>query len=308
MDPRALNLRHLHAMAAIMRTGSISAAAKAVNLTQPAITQAIAKLESLIGQKLFERQPDGMVATEVARLLLPRVDAARRLIGSPRVTMSQLHALIALARAGSYAGAATETGLSEPTLHRAIADLSLALGQRLVDRRGRGIALTPRGALFARNFRLARAELQSGLDEVAALAGREVGRIAIGAMPLSRARLLPQAVVQFHARYPHFEIAIAEGSHAELLRPLREGELDLLIGALRDPSPGEDVVQEPLFEDQPAVMARADHPLGRLAAPDMAALARYPWIIAAPGAPLRAFWEGMFRDAGMAPPPVPIEC
>ena len=55
MDPRALNLRHLHAMAAIMRTGSISAAAKAVNLTQPAITQAIAKLESLIGQNYVVR-------------------------------------------------------------------------------------------------------------------------------------------------------------------------------------------------------------------------------------------------------------
>jgi hypothetical protein len=53
-----------------------------------------------------------MTATEPALLLAPRAEAAIEHIGSPRVTGTQLRAFLALARAGSYAGAAQDTGLS----------------------------------------------------------------------------------------------------------------------------------------------------------------------------------------------------
>ena len=109
----ALNIRHLQAVAAIVEAGSISAAARSVNLTQPAITQGIAKLEAQIGTSLFERRPGGMSPTEAAYVLVPRVVAALRLIASPRVTSTQLRAFVTLARAGSYAAAAARIGLSE---------------------------------------------------------------------------------------------------------------------------------------------------------------------------------------------------
>ncbi|KPF78078.1 LysR family transcriptional regulator [alpha proteobacterium AAP81b] len=301
-----LNLRHLAALAAIVRLGSISAAARAVALTQPAVTQALAKLEAALGLRLFDRRPDGMVATPAARLLAPRIEAALVHIGSRRVTMAQVRALIAVADGGSYAGASALSGLAPPSLHRAVGDLGLALGRSLVERRGRGLMLTSAGRRTARGFRLARAELLAGLGEVAGLAGPAVGRIAIGAMPLSRARLLPQAVAAFHRLYPEVAIAIAEGSHVELIEPLRDGEIDMMIGALRHPSPGPDVVQVALMHDRPVVLARAGHPLAETA-PDLAAIASYPWIVSAPGTPLRGQWEAMFDAAGMARPPVPIE-
>ena len=47
------------------------------SLTQPAITQGLAKLETIIGQPLFERHPEGMTATGAAQLLVPRIDAAQ---------------------------------------------------------------------------------------------------------------------------------------------------------------------------------------------------------------------------------------
>jgi len=317
MDPWSLNLRHLRALAAIARLGSISAAAAEVNLTQPAITQAIAKLETQLGLALFDRRPDGMGATPAGLLLAARAAAAHarlaagfRLPSRPenRVTMAQLRALIALAGAGSYVSASAATGLSQPSLHRAISDLETASGLALVERRGRGVMLTDSGRRTARAFRLARAELVSGLSEIAALAGRETGRIAIGAMPLPRARFLPRVVAAFHRLHPDSEIAIVEGSHAELVEPLRDGDLDLLVGALRDPVSGEDLVQTALFEDRPVIIGRAGHPLAVKAPPLVDVLARYPWTVAAPGTPLRAQWEHMFSDAGVPPPRVPIEC
>jgi molybdenum-dependent DNA-binding transcriptional regulator ModE len=118
-------------------------AARTVNLTQPAITQGIAKLERDIGAPLFERRPGGMEPTEAARILAPRAEAALKLVGSSRVTAPQMRSFIALARGGSYAAAAAATGVREASVHRAVADLALGLGERLVERRGRRVALTP---------------------------------------------------------------------------------------------------------------------------------------------------------------------
>jgi LysR family transcriptional regulator, regulator for genes of the gallate degradation pathway len=302
-----LNLRHLHALASIARLGSISAAAEAINLTQPAITQGLAKLETQLGQPLFERRANGMTATPAALLLAPRIESALAHIASPRVTMAQMRAFIMLGDSGSYSGASAATGLAQPSLHRAIGDLSLALKRVLVERRGKGIALTEQGTRTVRAFRLARAELEAGLTELASLQGVETGRITIGAMPLSRARLLPAAVTAFYRQFPDVRINIVEGSFQELIEPLRDGELDLMIGALRQPSPGDDVVQQTLFADRPVVLGRVGHPLEQSSA-TIADLARFPWTVAAPGTPLRVQWEKMFTDAGVPPPCVPIEC
>jgi DNA-binding transcriptional LysR family regulator len=306
MQVDQFNIRHLAAMAAVVEQGSVSLAARAVHLTQPAVTQGIAKLETQLGLRLFERQPGGMAPTEAALRLAPRVEAALRLIGSNRVTAAQIRAFVALARAGSYVAAAAEAGVAEPSLHRAVGDLGLALGYRLVDRRGRGLVLTRQGSALARRLRLALAELRSGLEDIAELQGREGGRIVVGAMPLSRARLLPQAITSFRADFPHIDISIHEGSHVELAGPLRDGEIDMMVGALRDPSIGLDLEQKPLFQDRPTILARAGHPLAAGWTAD--ALRDCPWILPPEGTPLRQLWRRMFEALGGALPSVPIEC
>ena len=291
-----------------MRHGSVTRAARAVNLTQPALTQAIARLEADLGCTLFARGPGGMTPTEPALLLGPRAEAAVVHVGSPRVTGTQVRAFLALARAGSYAGAAEATGLSPASLHRAVADLSVALGQRLVDRRGRSILLTPVGERRARGFGLAMAELRSGLAEVAAWQGKAAGRIVVGAMPLSRARWLPETILRFHAAHPGVDIAVVEGSHAELAGPLRDGEIDMMLGALRETTALDDMAQEAVFEDRPALVTRAGHPILAEGVLDGAALLRYPWILPARDTPLRHYWEDMMRTVGGEVPHVGIEC
>lgn len=307
MQLHAINVRHIAAFAATVRHGSVTRAARAVNLTQPALTQAIARLEADLGCALFERGPAGMTPTEPALLLAPRAEAAIAHVGSPRVTGTQLRAFLALARAGSYAVAAEATGLSSASLHRAVADLSVALGQRLVDRRGRSVMLTPAGERRARGFGLAMAELRSGLAEVAAWQGKAAGRVVVGAMPLSRARWLPETILRFAGAHPGVDVAVVEGSHAELSGPLRDGEVDMMLGALRDAASLDDLAQEPVFEDRPALVMRAGHPL-LAGTVNGAALAAFPWILPASDTPLRHYWEGMMRAAGSEPPRVGIEC
>lgn len=295
-------------MAAAVRLGSVSKAAKAVHLTQPAATQAIAKLEAQLGTTLFERRATGMEPTDAARRLAPRAEAALRLIGSNRVTGAQLRAFVALAQHGSYPAAALRAGVTVSSLHRAVGDLALALGQRLVDRRGRGLVLTHHGTQVARRLRLALAELRAGVEEMGELLGRGTGRVSIGAMPLCRARLLPHAINAFRRAYPGIDLLVHEGAHGELVGPLREGEIDLMIGALRDTETlGPDLVQARLFDDRPTIIGRAGHPLA--GAPDrLAALQRYGWIVPPEGTPLRTLWRNLFAELGGPLPPVPIEC
>lgn len=307
MTERPPNIRHYAALAATVRHGSLSRAARAVNLSQPALTQAISGLETSLGVTLFERGPAGMAPTDPARLLAARAKAAIAQIGSPRVTGTQVRAFLAVARAGSYAAAAEATGLSPASLHRAVADLSVALGQRLLERRGRSLLLTPAGLRRARGFGLAMAELRSGLAEVAAWQGKSGGKIILGAMPLSRARWLPEAIARFAAAHPGVDIAVHEGSHAELAGPLRDGEIDLILGALREEAEVDDLVQEAVFEDRPALVMRAGHPLLGAADP-AAALLSYPWLLPGRETPLRRYWEAMIRTLGHEPPHVGIEC
>ena len=300
------NLRHLRAIACIADLGTMNAAAQAVSLTQPAITQALGRIEAMLAITLFERRHDGMASTEAAQVLVPRIRSALDHIASNRVTMSGFRAFLALAESGSYIAAAEQTGLAAPSLHRAVSDLALSLRRTLVERHGKLVILTEAGRRLERAFRLAKVELEAGLSELDALTGLETRRIAVGAMPLSRARVVPAAVTRLLARHPQVKVAIIEGSRAELLEPLRNGTIDLMAGALREPLLEGDLIQHPLFEDQPRVIARAGHPLAGLH-PSLADMAAYPWVIGGDGTPLRQSWQRMFDDAGVALPAVPVE-
>jgi len=128
-------------------------------------------------------------------------------------------------------------------------------------------------------------------------------------MPLCRARILPDTIVEFKKSHKQANISIAEGSHTELIEPLRDGELDFLIGALRDPPPGPDLIQVPLFDDCPVILARPDHPLTALKQqPPLEDLAEYEWCIPQKGVPLRDKWVSIFDASGLEPPRVGVEC
>ncbi|MEM6681451.1 MAG: LysR family transcriptional regulator [Pseudomonadota bacterium] len=301
-----LNLRHLRILALVHRTQSLSEAARQAHVTQPAASQALFQLEAGLDCSFFERRPDGVTSTAFAESFAPRIETALEALQSPNITMAQMRALIAFADEGSYLGASKVLGVSSPSLNRAIRDLTIVLGEPLLARRGRGMTLTAQGRTHTRQFRLARSELIAGLTELQNIKGKEVGRIAIGAMPLSRARVLPAAICRFRARHPQVEIAVHEGSYAELIEPLRDSALDVIIGALR-PEATADLSQTLVFEDHPVILAGAHHPILQSDAVSLPELADYEWALPPQGTPLRKQCCAFFESEGLPPPSVPIE-
>lgn len=60
----AMELQYLNVFYEVAKRGSISAAAKALRVTQPSVSRGIQKLENSIGLKVFIRQPRGVFLTE----------------------------------------------------------------------------------------------------------------------------------------------------------------------------------------------------------------------------------------------------
>ena len=124
-------------------------------------------------------------------------------------------------------------------------------------------------------------------------------------MPLSRALVLPHAIAATIREGASTNIVVVEGSWRELMEPLRDGVIDLTVGALRETAPA-DLEQRALFDDDVAVIARANHPLTREPSPTLDMLAGCGWIVGQAGTPVRAVWDTLF--AGRAPPVAPVEC
>ncbi len=67
---RSISLKQLRIVAAIAASGRVLAAAKALNVTPPAVTQQLRQLENLLGLPLFERTRDRMKPTAAGQVLL----------------------------------------------------------------------------------------------------------------------------------------------------------------------------------------------------------------------------------------------
>src|ERR671918_2095960 len=82
MNVRALDLNLLRVFDAVLRGRSVTAAAAQLSLTQPAASNALARLRGAFGDALFLRTPQGMEPTPFARELAEPVRQALALLES----------------------------------------------------------------------------------------------------------------------------------------------------------------------------------------------------------------------------------
>jgi DNA-binding transcriptional LysR family regulator len=85
-------MRHFAALEAVARTGSFGRAARELGYTQSAVSQQIAQLERILGQRLFHRPggPRRVEPTEAGLLLLRHADAIVAQLDAARADMAAL--------------------------------------------------------------------------------------------------------------------------------------------------------------------------------------------------------------------------
>jgi LysR family transcriptional regulator, pca operon transcriptional activator len=67
-----LDRRHLTHLAAVALHANVTRAAEALGITQPALSRSVQEIERLLGLRLFDRLPQGMIPTSACRAVLER--------------------------------------------------------------------------------------------------------------------------------------------------------------------------------------------------------------------------------------------
>jgi LysR family transcriptional regulator of gallate degradation len=312
------NLRHFRVFLAVGDLRTPTAAAERCLVSQPAVTQALAKMEREAGGDLFKRTRQGFFLTPRGeavdarlRRAMAQLDAALTEV-SPRLTVTatyaQLQALITMSEAQSFMLAARNLGLAQPTVHRAISQIEQEAAGSLFERTSFGLVATRPCRDIAQAARLAFAEFEQIDADLADFDGREVGSIRIGSLPLPRAKLLPEAIARFRQLRPKQPITVIDGTYKEMLAGMRRGDIDFILGALRAPLPVEDVVQEFLFTDYLVILARSGHALEKASGLTLEKLVEHPWVVPRPGTPTREQFDTLFAGHAIPMPESIVEC
>lgn len=194
-----LNLRHIEIFHAIMRTGSITAAAQALNVTQPAVSAMLKHFESRLQMSLFERVNGRLRPTPEAQALLPdvaeifnRLDVVERL---SRDLAGGLRGSLSLAATSPLANGLLAQAVASFTRDRPRAKVTLqALGSPLVLERvlnreaDLGVAYEPIANMEVETEVLTRGSIACVLPESHPLADRA---------SISPSDLLPYTVITY---------------------------------------------------------------------------------------------------------------
>ncbi|HNQ06287.1 MAG TPA: LysR family transcriptional regulator [Tetrasphaera sp.] len=201
-----------------------------------------------------------------------------------------LRVVRAIDEAGSFTGAATMLGYSQPAVSQMIRRLEQRTGTAIVDRVGRTVRLTEAGQVLARHAKTVLAALDSAEEEVAALAGLRAGRVRVAAFPSASATLVPKALALVRSRYPDVSMSFTEAEPPESLAALRAGECDLAVAFSypgTDLARGEEdldvFVTRRLLDDEVLLALPPEHPLAASSGPiDIAKLKSDTWIAGCP--------------------------
>ncbi len=322
---KIINIMQLRFFCQVALRGSVSRAADDLFRTQSAITRAIRDLEAALNVTLFERHYSGMVPTEYGKCILPR---ARRAIDDLQAIPAllqkhhtrssgpladagwlfntrRLAIFIQLYHVNHTQTVAQQLGITQPAVSAALKVLEKERIRRYFAGRQRGASHACRGATLSPVSR-ALNELENIWSDLAARRGVLEGTVRIGALPLSRTRLLPSAIAAFLAQHPGITLMTNESPYESLVADMRAGNIDFIIGALRQDEDLPDLCSEALFEEDMLILLRNNHPLLRHPDP-RSQLATAQWVLPRANAPARNLLDKAFVTLGLPLPQPTVE-
>ena len=172
-----------------------------------------------------------------------------------RPTFKQLEYLIALKTEGSFSKAAEHCFVTQSTLSAGIKELETILGQTLVDRSSRNIALTALGEEIYEQA----TKISHNVDELVSLARIQdqplCGTLKLGVIPTIAPYMLPQILPSLQKNFTNLNIQLFEDLSERLIEQLLRRKIDLLLMAF--PYDAEGIETRILFEEPFLIAAPA---------------------------------------------------
>lgn len=308
-----ISFRQLRLLESVGRLSSVRQGSDECNLSQPAVTQAIRKLERQLAEAMFERRASGSYLTVMGEIFHRRVTSFFRqfeealhdlgINGGPsalttisnRISRSQIRGLIAIVEHGSFEKASVALGLTQASLQRAARDLEGNLRKNIYYRTAAGVMVTHMGLEFGRRMKLATQEIEWAIREMRAARGLEESQITIGALPFGGSMLLSTVLDSFILAHPAANIRIVTEGAQEMVKRLRSGDVDILIGLVQDTTAA-DLVNESLSATPYQIVCRRAHPLTERTQVDREDLFGFDWIVGTDGSNRRQAFEDFFAD------------
>lgn len=191
---------------------------------------------------------------------------------------AQLKAFVAVADSQSFSRAADQLHLTQPAVSKRIANLETELGQRLFDRVGHAVHLTPAGQTLLPRARRLLQDMDDTATALSNLTGRIAGPLRIATSHHIGLRRLPALLSDYTARYPEvtleFDFVDSEQAYHEVEQGLRE----LAIVTLPD-EPQVSVTAVPVWRERLIPCVQRSHPLARQRTVAIAELAAHRAVL-----------------------------
>jgi DNA-binding transcriptional LysR family regulator len=214
-----------------------------------------------------------------------------------------LRAFEAVARLGTFTGAAHALFLTQPSLSRQIAALEAEVAAELFERGHQGARLTDAGAVLLPIARRILADEEYARRELDELAGLRRGRVRLGAPPTLCVSIVADVLAVYRERHPGVELQIAEAGTLDLIDRLQQGEVELAFAITRQSGlgslPGIDLV--PLLQERLVVVSSAAGPAPTPGEFTLARLAEVPQVAFSTSYDLRSATDAAFAAHGLTP-------
>lgn len=125
-----------------------------------------------------------------------------------RTGITELEIMLAVARRGTFKGAASELEMSPSAVTNAVAALEKRLGVRLFNRTTRSVALTDAGRRFTQKIAPAMEMIRSASEEVSSEPNDPAGILRLNVPPESCSLWYESVLIPFLQRYPRIRVDI----------------------------------------------------------------------------------------------------
>ncbi|MEM9583081.1 MAG: hydrogen peroxide-inducible genes activator [Pseudomonadota bacterium] len=148
------------------------------------------------------------------------------------LTMKHLRYLVAVADCGHFGNAAAKCFISQPALSQQIKELEALIGEKLIERSARRVALTPLGEQAVERARDILNSVQDFGDFIKASRETFAGDLRFGIIPTIAPYVLPQIVKTLGTAYPGLVMRPREAITPQLIDGLAQSQLDIALVAL----------------------------------------------------------------------------
>ena len=204
----------------------------------------------------------------------------------------QLVTFMEVAKLGNFSRAGQKVFRSQSAVSAQIRQLELEYGEKLLDRAGKAVRLTPAGEVLFEYAKQMIALRQESQRAVADQGSTPRGQLAIGANEATCLYVLPDVFAEYSRRYPQVQINIYRNFSRKILERCEEGSIDVGIVTLPIKSPSLKV--HVIYRDRLVLMASPNNPLAHHESVSIAQVAEQPLIFPKTGF-TRQVLDKMFR-------------